>query len=120
MCSDSDPYTHALSALSRLQYAYDAELAGMSYACNHTTYGLDITVAGYHQNLESFLMVLLEQLQNLTLSPDRFPLIKEQCTSSPFDLDASGCLVPLCLPTLFLSATIAFGTLSFQSAGFFL
>lgn len=63
---------------SFVEFAYDAELAGIGFSCNNTIYGVDFSVNGYSEKLVAFLCALVERLATLNVDPGRFPMVKDQ------------------------------------------
>ena len=73
------------SALVRdalVEYAYDAELAGLSYHLSAGVFGLDISVSGYNDKMSVLLEKVLLSMRDLVVNPDRFHIIKERLTRS--------------------------------------
>lgn len=63
---------------SLVEFAYDAELAGISYNCSATVYGIDFSVGGYAETVPSFASTLLSRMLSLKVSDDRFKFVKAQ------------------------------------------
>ncbi len=79
------------------EFAYDATLAGLSYTCGNSIYGVDVcelaglgksngftdvtwrqfSCDGYHDKLSALLMTLIERMLTLQLDPARFVRIKD-------------------------------------------
>lgn len=89
------------------EYSYDSVLAGIRSSVSSTAYGIDISVSGYHEKLPAFLKVIVQNLANYKLDPERFPLIKDQFkrklenfkASQPIQLAAHGVRTILCQRT---------------------
>jgi insulysin len=60
------------------EYAYDAELAGLSYTVGGYPEGLEIQVAGYNDKLPVLLEKVLITMRDLVIKPDRFEIVKER------------------------------------------
>ncbi|XP_065316067.1 insulin-degrading enzyme-like [Gordionus sp. m RMFG-2023] len=62
------------------EYAYNAELAGLSYNMENTKQGLNLSVRGYNQKQLIFLDELFAKMKDLVIEPKRFEIIKESHT----------------------------------------
>ena len=60
------------------EFAYDADLAGLSYDISDAGAGLSLTVAGYNEKAHVLLKHVLEKARTLVVDPHRFEVIKEQ------------------------------------------
>ncbi|KAG8937301.1 Insulinase (Peptidase M16) [Tulasnella sp. 418] len=60
------------------EYAYDADLAGLSYSIANHAEGLSVSVAGYNDKLLVLLKVVLEKVKSFVVDEDRFAVLKEQ------------------------------------------
>merc|ERR1712054_170072 len=67
---------------SLTELAYDAELAGIHKSIGQTSYGIDITVKGYHHKLADFLETILERMISLKIDPERFEASKDRLVRS--------------------------------------
>jgi insulysin len=63
------------------EYAYDAEVAGLSYDVHTNGNALTLSISGYNDKLPVLLKVVLEKLKTLQVDPQRFDLIKDQVRS---------------------------------------
>ena len=61
-----------------VEYAYDAEIAGLYYGLSNSTAGLDIEVSGYNEKLIVLLEKVFVSMRDLQVEPDRFRIIKER------------------------------------------
>lgn len=61
-------------------YAYDAQVAGLHYAINHTDNGFQVTVVGYNHKLRILLETVIEKIAKFEVKLDRFNVIKEIVT----------------------------------------
>lgn len=59
------------------EYAYDAELAGLNYSLNNTTYGLTLSAKGYNDKLFLLLQKVMEKMTSFEIDPQRFEVLKE-------------------------------------------
>lgn len=64
------------------EFAYDAELAGLSYDLAPGTLGIHISVSGYNDKLHVLVRHILEKARNLEVEPDRLEVMKEQVFDS--------------------------------------
>ncbi|KAJ8025523.1 Insulin-degrading enzyme [Holothuria leucospilota] len=62
------------------EYAYDAELAGISYSIDSTIYGIQISIGGYSHKEPILLKKIMEKLTQFTIDETRFQVIKETYT----------------------------------------
>lgn len=60
------------------EYAYDAELAGLSYRIGDNSRGIVIDVSGYNDKLHDLLQQVATTMQNLEIKQERFEVIKER------------------------------------------
>ncbi|KAI9654808.1 MAG: Insulinase (Peptidase M16) [Bathelium mastoideum] len=60
------------------EYAYSAEIAGLSYDISHHEQGLDIKVGGYNDKLSVLLEKVLSTMRNLEIKDERFQMIHER------------------------------------------
>jgi insulysin len=60
------------------EYAYDAEIAGLSYNLNGHTLGLDVEISGYNDKMAVLLEKVLLGMKNLEVKNDRFDIVKER------------------------------------------
>lgn len=78
-------YTVALSSLfkdlvddSLTEYAYDAELAGLSYDLMRVTTAFEVQVSGYNDKMHVLLEKVLITMRDLEVKDDRFEILKER------------------------------------------
>lgn len=62
---------------SLTEYAYAAELAGLSYALTNTKYGMMLYLKGYSDKQHVLLNKIMEKLTNFEIDPKRFEILKE-------------------------------------------
>src|SRR5882762_10496480 len=67
---------------SLTEYAYDGDLAGLSYNFSLSSLGVFITLSGYNDKLHVLLQHILERVKTLEVKPDRLEVMKEQVRSS--------------------------------------
>jgi len=60
------------------EFAYDADLAGLSYHFSDTTTGLYVFAGGYNDNLATLIRVVMQKARELEAKPDRLAVMKEQ------------------------------------------
>lgn len=65
------------------EYAYDADIAGLSYNFSSTVTGLYMSVTGYNDKLPVLARVILEKVTTLRINPERLAVIKEQVRYRP-------------------------------------
>jgi insulysin len=63
---------------SLVEYAYDAELAGLGYSLERTSNAFQIMVSGYNDKLHVLLEKLLVTMRDFEVKDDRFDIIKER------------------------------------------
>jgi insulysin len=63
---------------SLTEFAYDADLAGLSYNFASNTLGVSISVKGYNDKLPVLAGTLLEKIKGLKIKPERLSVVKEQ------------------------------------------
>ena len=63
---------------SLVEYAYDAELAGLDYGINYHSQGLDVVVSGYNDKMAVLLEKVLISMRDLVVKDERFEIIKER------------------------------------------
>jgi len=66
---------------SLTEYAYDGDLAGLSYNFSLSSLGVFITLSGYNDKLHVLLQHILEKVKTLEVKPDRLEVMKEQVRS---------------------------------------
>ncbi|WIA09647.1 hypothetical protein OEZ85_009034 [Tetradesmus obliquus] len=59
------------------EVAYPAELAGLSYSLTNHLSGFQLSCQGYSEKLPVLLGLLLEELANFKVKPERFAVVKE-------------------------------------------
>ncbi|KAG5647302.1 hypothetical protein DXG03_000839 [Asterophora parasitica] len=60
------------------EYAYDADLAGLSYNFMSHTGGLYVSINGYNDKLVVLVQAVLEKVKALNIDPQRLAVMKEQ------------------------------------------
>ncbi|GAA5876509.1 hypothetical protein JCM8547_009411 [Rhodosporidiobolus lusitaniae] len=82
---DSSPLSSILSRLytelvkdSLVEYAYDAELAGLSYNFEQSGDGILLTVDGYNDKLPVLVEVITRRMKEHVVDPKRFEIIVDQ------------------------------------------
>ncbi|KAL8293043.1 hypothetical protein RQP46_000737 [Phenoliferia psychrophenolica] len=60
------------------EYAYDAELAGLSFGFDIQANGICLTVDGYNDKLAVLTEVVFKKIRSLKVDPQRFGMIKDQ------------------------------------------
>ncbi|KAK5694709.1 metalloprotease [Elasticomyces elasticus] len=73
--------SHMYKALvedSLIEYAYDAELAGLDYSMSLSNNGIDVTVSGYNDKMPVLLEKVLVTMRDLEVKQERFDVIKER------------------------------------------
>ncbi|CAG8771335.1 4153_t:CDS:1, partial [Acaulospora colombiana] len=60
------------------EYAYDAEIAGISYNIYDKVDGISVSVRGYNDKIPILLEKILLYMKNFTGDPNRFTVIKER------------------------------------------
>jgi insulysin len=63
---------------SLMEYAYDAEIAGLDYHTAALSNGFDVTIAGYNDKMPVLLEKVLVSMRDLEIRDDRFDIIKER------------------------------------------
>ncbi|TBU42064.1 Metalloenzyme, LuxS/M16 peptidase-like protein [Dichomitus squalens] len=63
---------------SLTEFAYDADLAGLTYGLSSQSLGLYITLNGYNDKLHVLAKDVLERTRNLKVQPDRLAVMKDQ------------------------------------------
>ena len=71
-------YVASLITDALTEFAYDADLAGLSYAIGEHSCGLNVTVGGYNEKAHVLLKRVLEKARTLVVDPHRFEVIREQ------------------------------------------
>lgn len=62
------------------EYAYNADLAGLSYQLYPTASGMTLITGGYNHQLHVLVKAVVQELHSLVVKPDRLALITEQLT----------------------------------------
>lgn len=60
------------------EYAYDAELGGLTYGVSSYSGGLDIEIGGYNDKISILYEKVLTTMRDLEIKEDRFKILKEQ------------------------------------------
>lgn len=63
---------------SLVEYAYDAEIAGLDYHIGNHAQGLDVTISGYNDKMSVLLEKVLISMRDLEIKQERFDIIKER------------------------------------------
>ncbi len=63
---------------SLTEFAYDADLAGLTYNLSSQSLGLYVTLNGYNDKLHVLAKDVLERARNLKVQPDRLDVMKDQ------------------------------------------
>jgi len=63
---------------SLVEYAYDAELAGLDYSIQNHATGLDIAVSGYNDKMHVLLEKVVRSVKELEVKNERFEIIKDR------------------------------------------
>jgi len=63
---------------SLIEYAYDAELAGLDYDISKLSEALEVTISGYNDKMHVLLEKVLTEMRDLEIKQDRFDIIKER------------------------------------------
>ncbi|RWS24697.1 Insulin-degrading enzyme-like protein [Leptotrombidium deliense] len=81
---DVDPlYTSAVSLFTALlrdsleEYAYDAELAGLSYSLNSAPFGFKLTLFGFNEKLNILLLKIVQRMSAFEAEKNLFEIFKE-------------------------------------------
>ncbi|XP_071494745.1 insulin-degrading enzyme-like [Diadema antillarum] len=59
------------------EYAYAAEIAGISYSIDSTIYGLEVGVSGYSDKMSLLLQRIFEKMTTFVIDEKRFDVIRE-------------------------------------------
>ncbi|EDO37735.1 predicted protein [Nematostella vectensis] len=60
------------------EYAYDAEIAGVTYNLDNTMYGIFMSIRGYNHKQGILMEKILKRMTKFKVDPNRFRLIKER------------------------------------------
>ncbi|KFM79353.1 Insulin-degrading enzyme, partial [Stegodyphus mimosarum] len=60
------------------EYAYAAELAGLSYVLTSSKLGINLSIKGYNDKQHVLLQKIIERLTNFEIEPKRFEILKEE------------------------------------------
>src|ERR1700679_4206895 len=60
------------------EYAYDADIAGLSYSLSETAQGLNIEIDGFNDKMSVLLEKVLLGLRDLEIKQERFDGVKER------------------------------------------
>lgn len=63
---------------SLTEFAYDADLAGLSYNFLQHTTGLFVSMNGYNDKMTVLVQHVLEKVKGLVVNPERLAVMKEQ------------------------------------------
>ncbi|XP_020092162.1 insulin-degrading enzyme-like 1, peroxisomal isoform X2 [Ananas comosus] len=61
-------------------FAYDADIAGLSYSIQQTVTGFQVRVAGFNDKLKILLDDIISQIEKFEVKLDRFSVLKESMT----------------------------------------
>ncbi|XP_028391087.1 insulin-degrading enzyme-like [Dendronephthya gigantea] len=67
---------------SLTEYAYDAELAGMEYRLDVSIYGINLSVSGYNDKQDTFMLKILQRMTSFEVDSQRFEILKEKSERS--------------------------------------
>ncbi|KAF9566323.1 insulin-degrading enzyme [Agrocybe pediades] len=67
---------------SLTEFAYDADLAGLSYGLSSHSNGYQITTSGYNDKMSVLIRHVLEKVKALAVDPQRLDVIKEEVRRS--------------------------------------
>jgi len=59
------------------EYAYAAELAGLTYSLSNSKYGLTLNIKGYNDKQQVLLEKVLDKVTSFTVDPKRFEILKD-------------------------------------------
>jgi insulysin len=68
---------HDLVTDSLTEFAYDAELAGLSYVLYADERGLAVTLAGYNDKIAVLARHVVQRLKDLVINQERLEVMKE-------------------------------------------
>ncbi len=60
------------------EFAYDADLAGLTYGFSNSTTGLYVSLNGYNDKLAILVQNVLHKARGLKVKPDRLAVMKEE------------------------------------------
>ncbi|KAJ3674643.1 hypothetical protein LUZ60_005259 [Juncus effusus] len=63
-------------------YAYDADIAGLSYYIQNTATGFEVILVGYNHKMRVLLDTVISKISKFEIQPDRFYIIKEKVKKS--------------------------------------
>lgn len=63
------------------EFAYDADLAGLSYGFSPHALGTIISISGYNDKLHVLAKHVVDKVKNIQVKADRLEIIKEQVLS---------------------------------------
>ena len=64
------------------EFAYDADLAGLSYNFSPHAAGLFITMNGYNDKLSVLVRHVVEKVKNIAVDSKRLAVVKEEVSTS--------------------------------------
>jgi insulysin len=67
---------------SLTEYAYDAEVAGLSYNIENQLEGMLLAMGGYNDKLAVLLEKVIQKMRHFQVDPERFRLLKDQLRRS--------------------------------------
>ncbi|XP_014603217.1 PREDICTED: insulin-degrading enzyme isoform X1 [Polistes canadensis] len=62
---------------SLAEYAYDAQLTGLTWEINNSKYGVELSIEGYDHKLSVLLTKIINSMVNFKFAPERFEILKE-------------------------------------------
>lgn len=62
---------------SLAEYAYDAQLTGLTWEINNSKYGVELSIEGYDHKLSVLLTKIIHSMVNFKFAPERFEILKE-------------------------------------------
>ncbi|OBZ83270.1 Insulin-degrading enzyme [Choanephora cucurbitarum] len=80
-CVKTRLYTDLLKD-SLNEYAYDAEVAGLSYNIENQLEGMLLAIGGYNDKLPVLLEKVVQKMRTFQVNPERFKLLKDQLRRS--------------------------------------
>ncbi|KAI9477913.1 MAG: Metalloenzyme, LuxS/M16 peptidase-like protein [Benjaminiella poitrasii] len=80
-CVKTRLYTDLLKD-SLNEYAYDAEVAGLSYDIENQLEGMLLAMGGYNDKLPDLLNKVVQKMRDFKVDPERFKLLKDQLSRS--------------------------------------
>jgi insulysin len=76
---------------SLTEFAYDADLAGLSYSFLPHSMGLYVSMNGYNDKMTVLVGHVLEKVKGLAVDPQRLAVIKDQVSTSDIAIECGCC-----------------------------